>query len=148
MTNIENYFNSPIFESKKSLYVCRYQSKLEFELMKRLEEAPKVRSFHQPLLNALVKNSDKEKIVHIDFWIEYHSGKIDLLFIETDFVIFDQAKIIVLSNSQELLNSRKVGFAVLNPQKSQYRKIASANLELSRTASIKDFCFVNFGWIN
>lgn len=148
MENIENYFNAPIFESAKALYVCRYQNKLEFELMKRLEEAPKVRSFYQPLLTALVRNPDEEKFIHVDFWIEYHSGKIDLLFIETDFVIFDQARIIVLSNSQKLLNSRKVGFAVLNPQKSQYRKIASANLQLSKSANIKDFCFVNFSWIN
>ena len=148
MTSIENYFNSPIFESKKSLYVCRYQSKLEFELMKRLEEAPKVRTFHQPLLNALVKNSDEEKIIQVDFWVEYNSGKIDLLFIETNFIISNQAKIIVLSNSQELLNSKKVGFAVFNQQKSQYRRIAPVNLELSKTASIKDFCFVNFSWVN
>ncbi len=148
MTNIEKYFDSPIFESKKSLYVCRYQSKLEFELMKRLEEAPKVRSFHQPLLSALVKNSNEEKIIQVDFWVEYNSGKIDLLFIETNFIISNQAKIIVLSNSQELLNSRKVGFAVLNQEKSQYRRIAPDNLKLSKTASIKDFCFVNFGWVN
>ena len=148
MENIEDYFNAPIFESAKALYACRYQSKLEFDLMKRFEEEPKVRSFHQPLLMALVRNFDEEKFINVDFWIEYLSGKIDLLFIETNFVISDQAKIILLSNSQKLLNSRKVGFAVLNQQKPHYRRIAPANLELSKTASINDFYFVNFSWIN
>lgn len=148
MENIKGYSDAPIFESKKSLYACRYQSKLEFELMKKLEDSPKVQSFHQPLLSALVRNPDEEKIIHVNFWIEYLSGKIDLLFIESDFVISDQAKIILLSNSQKLLNSRKVGFAVLNQQKPHYRRIAPANLELSKTASIDDFYFVNFSWIN
>lgn len=148
MENIENYFASPIFESKKSLYVCRYQSKLEFELMKRLEEAPKVRSFHQPLLPALVRNPDEEKFINIDFWVEFRSEKIELLFIEKDFVISDDAKITVLSNTENLLKARKVEFAALNPRKAQYRRIASSNLSLCKTASTEDFCFVNFGWIN
>lgn len=148
MENIENYFDAPIFESKKSLYVCRYQNKLELELMKKLEEAPKVRSFHQPLLMALIRNLDEEKFINIDFWVEFHSGKIELLFIEKDFVIAGEAKITVLSNTENLLKARKVEFAVLNPRKSQYRRIVASNLNLYKTANAEDFCFVNFGWIN
>lgn len=148
MENIENYFNAPIFESKKSLYVCRYQNKLELELMKKLEEAPKVRSFHQPLLMALIRNPDEEKFIYVDFWVEFYSGKIELLFIEKNFAISDEAKITVLSNTENLLKARKVEFAALNPRKSQYRRIAPSNLNLCKTANADDFCFVNFGWIN
>ena len=115
----ENYFNAPVFESSKSFYVCRYQNKLEFELMKRLDAEPKVKTYYQPLLNALVKSSKEEKFINVNFWIEYQSGKIDLLYIETDFVISGEAKIIVLSNTEELLKSKKISFAVLNQQKSQ-----------------------------
>lgn len=148
MKNNETYFDAPVFESTKSLYACRYQNKLEFELMKKLDAEPKIRTYYQPLLNALVRNSKDETFINIDFWIEYNSGKIDLLYIEKDYPISDKAKIIVLSNTQELLKASRVGFAVLNQQASQFRRIAPDNLNISGTASIKDFCFVNFGWIN
>lgn len=148
MKNNETYFNAPVFESIKSLYACRYQNKLEFELMKQLDMEPKILTYYQPLLTALVRNSKEEKFIHIDFWIEYMSGKIDLLYIEKDYVISDKAKIIVLSNTQELLKASRVGFVVLNHQASQFRRIAPDNLNISGIASIKDFCFVNFSWVN
>jgi hypothetical protein len=148
MHNIENYFNAPIFESKKSLYACRYQNKLEFELMKKLEEAPKVKSFHQPLLMALVRNADEERFIHIDFWVEFQSGKIELLFIEKDHLVSDEAKITILSNAVDLLKAKKVEFAVLSLRKNRYRRITSSHLNMCKTASTEDFCFVNFGWIN
>lgn len=148
MQNNENYFNAPVFESVKSLYACRYQSELELELMKKFDVEPKIKSFHQPLLISLVRNPGEEKFINIDFWIEYFSGKIDLLFIEKDFVIDDKAQIYILSNSKKLFNPESFSFAVLNQQKSQFRRIISANLKLRRTAGIEDFCFVNFAWIN
>lgn len=148
MENIETYFDAPIFESTKSLYACRYQNKLEFELMKRLDAEPRILTYYQPLLTALVRNAKDEKFINVDFWIEFHSGKIDLLYIEKDYVISNEAKIIVLSNSLELLKARRVGFAVLNPKASGLRRVAPDNFNLSGIASIKDFCFVNFKWTN
>jgi hypothetical protein len=148
MNDNEEYFDASVFESTKSYYACRYRNKLEFELMKRLDAEPKIRTYYQPLLNALVRNSKNEKFISIDFWIEYHSGKIDLLYIEKDYVISDQAKIIVLSNTPELLKAHRVGFTVLNPKASRLRRIAPDNLNLNGTAAISDFCFVNFGWVN
>lgn len=148
MTDNETYFDALIFESTKSYYACRYRDKLEFELMKRLDAEPKIRTYYQPLLNALVRNAKEEKFINVDFWIEYHSGKIDLLYLEKDYVISDKAKVIVLSNTQELLKARRVGFAVLNPKASRLRRIAPDNLNVSGTAPISDFCFVNFSWIN
>ena len=138
----------PSSKAPKASMPGRYQSKLEFELMKRLDAEPKIRTYYQPLLTALVRNSKEEKFINVDFWIEYHSQKIDLLYLETDYVISDQAKIIVLSNTPELLKARRVGFAVLNPKASELRRIASDNLNLNGTAAIKDFCFVNFKWVN
>ena len=143
----EDYFNAPVFESTKSFYACRYQSKLEFELMKRLDAAPKIKTYYQPLLTALVKNSDEEKFINVDFWIEYNSGKVDLLYIEKDFVISDKSKILILTNTRELLKPVKFEFAILN-QNFQLRRIASANLKLSKTPAIEDFCFVSFNWVN
>lgn len=148
MNDNEEYFDAPVFESNKSFYACRYRNKLEFELMKRLDAEPKIRTYYQPLLNALIRSSKEEKFINIDFWIEYHSGKIDLLYIEKDYVISDQAKVIVLSNTQELLKASRVRFSVLNPKASELRIIAPANLNLNGTAAISDFCFVNFGWVN
>ena len=148
MKNNETYFDAPVFESTKSLYAYRYQNKLEFELMKRLDAEPKIKTYYQPLLTALVRNSKEEKFINVDFWIEFHSGKIDLLYLEKDYVISEGAKIIVLSNTEELLKCRKVGFAVLNPKASELRRVAPANLSLNGTAAIKNFCFVNFKWVN
>jgi hypothetical protein len=144
----EAYFNAPVFESSKALYACRYRSRLEFELMKRLEAEPKIKSFHQPLLVAFVKELEEEKFIYIDFWIEYITGKIDLLFIERSVVISDQAKIYVLSNTKELLKPGNFSFATINQKLSRFRRIASANLTVIGTAGHDDFCFVNFSWIN
>ena len=144
----EAYFDAPVFESTKALYACRYRSRLEFELLKRLEAEPKIRSFHQPLLVAFVKESDEEKFIYVDFWIEYITGKIDLLFIERGVVISEQAKIYVLSNTTELLKPGNFSFATINRKLSRFRRIASANLKVIGTAGLDDFYFVNFSWVN
>lgn len=144
----EKYFDAPVFESLKSTYACRYRSRLEFELMKRFEAEPKIKSFHQPLLVAFVKDSEEEKFIYVDFWIEYITGKIDLLFIERGVVISDQSKIYVLSNTTELLRPGNFSFATINRKLSQFRRIASTNLKVIATAGIDDFYFVNFSWIN
>ena len=144
----EKYFDAPVFESLKSTYVCRYQSRLEFELMKRFEAESKIKSFHQPLLVAFVKESDEEKFIYVDFWIEYANGKIDLLFIERGIVISDQAKIYVLSNTKELLKPGNFSFATINRKLSRFRRIAAPNLVVVGTAGLDDFYFVNFKWVN
>lgn len=148
MTRNERFFNSPVFESLKSKYACRYKNKFEFKLMKRFEAEPKIRSFYQPLLVALVKNPNEEKCIYVDFWIEYVNGKIDLLFVEKKFFISDQAEIYILSNTKELMTSAGFGFATINQELSKFRRISSANLKIVGTANIDDYCFVNFSWIN
>lgn len=148
MNDLKNYFNAPLFESIKTTYACRYQNEFELRLMQKINAEPKIKNFHQPLLMALVKNSDNEQIINIDFWIEYFTGKIDLLFVEKDFVISDTAKIYILSNNIELSRSGRFGFAVVNSTNFHFRRIPVTNLKISRTPSIEDFYFVSFDWLN
>ena len=148
MTNIKKLLDAPVFEGSKTTYACRYRNKLEFGLMKRFEAEPNIKSFYQPLLVALIKNPDEDRLVYIDFWIEYLNGKIDLLFIERAFVISDEADIYVLSNSRELLRSGNFSFATINQELSKYRRITGKSLKAINTAGLDDYHFVNFSWIN
>lgn len=148
MFDLKSYFEAPVYESTKTSYACRYRSTAEFELMQRLDAAQKVKSFHQPLLTALIRYAAEEKFIGVDFWIEYHSRRIDLLFIERDFIINAEAKITVLSSHKELLSPDNFGAVVLNEYNGRFRRIVPVNLKSTGTVALEEYIFVNLSWLN
>lgn len=146
MNNIENYFNSPLFESSKSIYAVRYQNESEYKLLKKLDADPRVRFYFQPILTALVKYSDKEFFINIDFWVELISGKVELLYLSTEVEIPEEAEIILFTNPSERLKTGNFGFITVRENK--FQRVTSRNLKLNIDFSVIDSCLVNFNWIN
>lgn len=147
MNNIQKYFDAPIFESKKSLYAVRYQNDLEHKLIKMFEAERRIRSYHQPILSALVKTEFEKFFINIDFWVEDVSGKVELVYLATEFDFPEQAEIRLSTNSCGLLNHEKLSFALVIRNK--FRRIEVKNLKLDVGNKYFDNnCFVNFGYIN
>lgn len=146
MKDIKKYFDAPLFESSKSVYAVRYQTKLEQNLMQRFENEPKIKNYFQPILTALVKDSNREFFINVDFWVELVTGKIELVYLETEIEISREAKVTLFTNPKEVLKTGNFGFVIFRQDK--FRRIECRNLKLDLSAVFTDYCFVSFDRIN
>lgn len=145
MDDLENS-NELIFKGVKTAFACRYKTSFEFRLMNRFELAAKVKRFYQPHIMALVRNFGIEQYIKIDFWIEYHNGKVDLLYIEKkSFTVGEKAEVFILKRLQDL---PKFGVVVINQETGDFRRIRSERIKCSSDLTILEICFVNFTYIN
>ena len=110
------------------------------------ESENKINTYYQPILSALVKNVEHEFFINIDFWIEWNSGKIELLYLANEFDFPEKAKIQILNNPDILIKQKRISFAVVTRNK--FRRVETTNIKLIKDRYIDVHCLVNFEWIN
>lgn len=148
MTNNEKYFNAPIFESSKSTYALRYHNESELKLMRLFDTEPKIKNYHQPLMLTLVKDYDREQLINVDFWVEYITGKTDLIYLERDFAFSEKAVFCVLTNDSVLTKAGSFGIVIASQIGSRFRRVADENIRLIQTDAVNDVYSANFQWVN
>lgn len=146
MAQFEKYFNLPIFESVKSIYAVRYQNEFEKSLLERMEAAPQVKSFFQPLTSVVVKINNCEYSIEINFYVEYTSGNIELVHIavENKFPPELRRQLFTLATSQLQIDNFR--FVVVEANEAQ--KLFGINAKREHFSFANNFCFASFGWIN
>lgn len=146
MANFEKYFNSPIFESAKSIYAVRYQNEFEKSLLERMEAAPQVKSFFQPLTSVVVKINNCDYSIEINFYVEYTSGTIELVHIAAENKFPPELRLQILTFAKSQLQIDNFRFVVIEANEAQ--KLFGANAKREDFSFANKFCFSSFRWIN
>lgn len=146
MAHFEKYFNLPIFESVKSTYAVRYQNEFEKSLLERMEAAPQIKSFFQPLTSVAVKIDSHKYSIDIDFYVEYTSGNIELVHIAAENKLPPELRLQIFTLAKSQLQIDNFRFVVVEANKS--RKLLDTNAKREHFSFANKFCFANFGWIN
>lgn len=146
MINVKEYLKAPIFESTKSRYVVRYQSEAERKLMIEFDQNPKIKHFFQPLVSTTIKIDSGEYLIAINFCVEYATGKIDLIHLETENEFPEALRQEIFADATKRLKANNLGFVAIkeNEQKSEPNK-HSTSMTGVLTANI---CPANFDWVN
>lgn len=124
--NLSRYFDSPVFDSRKSSYALRWQNEFERNLMAFFDTNSEVVDYFQPLMEIVVDECyEGNTTVNIDFWLECQNDKTILVHIPTkalpiNDIQFEQACVFCRRNN--------FGFLVLRPAESPANDTFQAQL--------------------
>lgn len=134
--NLEEYYASPIYPSRKSSFTVRFRDQIEKDLLDYFEHSDGIAEFFQPLMQVAVKIENIDIFVEIDFWVEYTDRRP-----QTDLVHLERPDSLDACRLPSFVNSMPIDelFGLIVIREGSYKRVDAAGMRFELPESWSTF---------